>query len=382
MFFFQTLYTQQVYSNGYDFYEWTLEPRVDGSVHVRGMITLGRASSSSYIGFPKNWPVRNMVAWEVETGDSIEIVRTDHVSVILYVFKFDDTKEGGFQFIVEFDGIDIVKEKEDEVYYFHWGWSGICECSATVILPDGHELLWTTYTNSEKVSLHKSRVSVVFTKDDPELGIFRFEVTFSKKGIDLINRGENNFVLRQFEEAKLAYQEAITFYSQFSELFDRDTDEFLAELQTRVTECDQGLMQQQEAETFFNEGITYFEQQQYSVAKMKFEEALAVFTELQDTENVQECEEWIISCEKYLEVVGFFRRYITVIGAVVIVSLLGVGVAVYKVKKKQKIPPELERDKKTLDKMLSKGLISQKEYEVAKKELEDQLVKLEEVQNL
>lgn len=69
-----------------------------------------------------------------------------------------------------------------------------------------------------------------------------------------------------------------------------------------VYRCIQPLEEKQqlknEAEALLGEGIACFEQQQYDLAKIKFEKALMLFTELGDEEKIEECKEWITSCEE------------------------------------------------------------------------------------
>jgi hypothetical protein len=231
----QVLYLEQVNPKSHDRQEWIFDINVDGSVHIQGKVTASEVYSYYQFTFPEDWPIRNMVAWEVETGKSIKVTKTYEGDIVKYRLDFGEIKKVGFQFMIEFDDLERVGEKEDEIYSFHWKWSGTSESSVTLILPKGHELLYTYYVDPNRVSSSVGRVSVLFVKDDPAEK-FLFGVAFSKKGIESIEEGENKFSLGQYDEAVAAYQEAIAFYSQLPEYYGKDLDTFVAGLQDRVDE--------------------------------------------------------------------------------------------------------------------------------------------------
>ncbi len=374
-------HSEQAYSRAYTDCEWTLEPKTDGSVHVEAEITIGSTSSSYEFSFPKTAPADYMDAWDAETKKRIKVTEKRKGDRIHYTLKFQETKKAGFRFIVEFEQLKAV-EKKDEIYYFAFGWECHSDTShaATVILPRTHELLHTEYIDPEKVTSRSNRVYATFAEDVPEEESFRLMVVFSEKGVQLRKEAENSFNLGLYEEAKKAYQEAVAFYLQLSLLYGWDMTSFIEDLLSCSKECDNNLAEEKyeeavaaftnrdyttaqaffieaqnmflsagnsekadecqdfidqcaqlleqekirsEAEQLFNEGVTLFEQQQYEEAKAKFEEALAKYTELQDEEKIQECQDWISSCEKELKgfCIGSTLIFTTLLGAFLVRAL-------------------------------------------------------------
>ncbi len=113
----------------------------------------------------------------------------------------------------------------------------------------------------------------------------------------------------KYEEAVAAYNSGD--YAGARQLFQQAQNAYLSagnsekadECQTYIETCDQSLEQGQQktdADALFDEGIDLFDQQQYEDAKAKFEEALAAYTDLGDEEKVQECKDWISSCEEQM----------------------------------------------------------------------------------
>jgi tetratricopeptide (TPR) repeat protein len=442
---FQLLSAQIVCSESDELYihEWILEPQVDGSVEVRGETILGGSDRSYTFSFSEDCPVRNFRAWEAGTEEPIQVIQSEEEDEIQYKCVFDTTKKKGFNFVVEFTQLNKVKEKNG-AYSLYWGRTHThrASCKATVTLPKNHELLTTKYLDPKETFSSHDRCSIVFRQDVVEDETFRFEVAFSSKGLELVEDGESKFSSGQYQDAFSAYQEAVDFYSGFTTLYGKDTDEFLAELQNRMTECWEKAAEQKfeealiafnagdyelaetlfkeihygyalmglsiddtsradecqkyisicadllekqgQAESLMSEGITFVDQEQYSVAREKleealalyielqdeekieecrqkiaeslmsegitsvsqeqyetakgiFEEALLVYTELQDEEKIQECEEQIAFCQRYLGIVGLFRKNVGIIGGVIIVVVIA-GIVVYSIKRKEKEP--------------------------------------------
>ncbi len=78
------------------------------------------------------------------------------------------------------------------------------------------------------------------------------------------------------------------------------------------------------ADILFSEGVTSFEKQQYERAKAKFEEALLLFTELQDSEKIEECNEWITSCEEFLDGESPITTNVFLVGAIITIMVSAV----------------------------------------------------------
>lgn len=348
-----------VFSQSQDNYEWTLEPKVDGSAHVKAAITIGAKYTSIVISVPKTTPIKNMKAWEAETRDSINVTETKEGDKAIYTLEFGKVRSRGSQFVVEYDILRVVEEVYDEVYYFPWKWESETDSThtATVILPKNHELLDTEHLDPEDVSSHQNQLQVVFVDDVSETESFYFMVTFSQKGVQLKKDAETYFRQGKYEKAKDLYQEVTTFYLRFpdalldkiqllldlgdrikeceynlaeekfeeamaafnngdyetaKQLFDKAEDMYVSvdnvekvnECRDLMDQCTQLIEQEQtreEADNLVEEGVTYFEQEQYEKAKTTFEEALAKYTEIGDEEKVAECQEWVRSCEEELK---------------------------------------------------------------------------------
>ena len=349
----------------YHIYEWTFEPHIDGSVHVEWRVTICCEEKTFSTTWGKGRPIENVKVRDAETGESLESTLVDEGNMTKLQIELDEKGKSGYQFIVELDRLNSVRE-ENEAYYFDFGYSGRIEHAITIILPQGHEFLYATLLDVEKVYTQANRVSVLFEKVSHEEEQFDVGIHFSDKGVQLLKNAENYFRDGQYSDAEENYKDAIDFYSQFPTLYNRNKDEFLVELQEKISECKslaeeerierntqlaqekfeeaneafnnkdyesaKGLFTEAQsmyssvndsakvsecqdyidecthfleqaqlrvkAEGFFNEGVTYFQQEQYEEAKIKFEEALAIFEELGDEEKIEECKEWIGSCDE------------------------------------------------------------------------------------
>jgi tetratricopeptide (TPR) repeat protein len=332
--------------------EFHLQPKVDGSVHIKIDNTMGYSWSSYAFSFFKSTPLKNTKAWDAETGAPLEIIATEEESEMEYRIDFGTWKERGFQFFFEFDILNKVKE-DDEVYELYFGRIPHQKIlyKATVILPEKHELLSIELLTPRRTSTRRNQVYIMFEEEVDAEETFEFKVYFSKKGLELIDKGENMYNQGEYNEALSAYKGAIDVYSRFTTLHGRDTNEFLKELQNRMVECWEkvadekvgkamaafdrkeyalalelfkevhfgyalyalfiedftkadecqewinkcsALVEKQEkAESFLSEGITHFEQEEYEVARDKIKEALVLYTELQDEEKIRECNQKI-----------------------------------------------------------------------------------------
>ncbi len=378
----QTICMGQVYSELCFDLEWTLEPGTNGEIYVKATITMEVRSSSFMLPFSKKTPIRNMKAWEAETEKSITITETEERDTTIYTLDFGSVKRKGFQFLIEYDQSEMVEEL-DEIYRFEWGWEFFCEVSqkVTVILPENHELLETDYVDPVKVSSHQDCLHLVVSENVPQGETFRIGVTFSQKGVELIETAETHFQSGKYEESKRAYEKASAFYLLFSDVYGRDAVALLLVLMDCIRDCDMKLAEEKyeeavqafdngkytraqicfqkaqelyksagdswkfdecqdkieqctrmmeveelkiEAEALFNEGVSLLEQQQYAEAKTKFEEALVKYTELEDEDKIQECEEQIASCQEELDGGGFCTGSSLIVTAFLGVALIRV----------------------------------------------------------
>jgi len=351
----QMVPVEQACSRVCEDFEWTLEPHTNGTVHVKVKVTLGSRESS--FGFPswKTTPITNMKAWEAETGNPISILEVDEGENMRHELQFEEKKGKGFQFFAEYDRLDKVEEKKSGAYYLYWGWSSNNDTThrVTVILPKNHELLATKYINPEEVSSYGGCLHLLFSEDVSADESFQVGVTFSQKGVQLIKSAENHFRMGNYEEARKVYLEASGFYLQFPDAYGLSVGSLSLDLRHYATECEKKLAEGKFAEAVtaldagdyeraqqlfedaeeqytllgdpekVNECRGYIDQceqviekdqlkseaesllkQQYAEAKTKFEEALAKYTELEDEEKVEECQEWITSCEQEMPADG------------------------------------------------------------------------------
>lgn len=349
----------------YHRYEWILEPKVDGSVHIEWKVAICCEEMRFTTTWGKGRPIKNVEVRDANTGESLEATLADEGNIISLHIELGEKGKSGYQFIVELDRFNSVKE-ENEAYYFDFGYSGRIEHAITIVLPEGHEFFYADFLDVEEVTTRANRVSVLFEEVSHEEEQFDVGICFSNTGTQLLRKAESDFRNGQYSDAEEAYEDAIDFYSQISTLYERNKDEFLAELKEKATEC-KNLAEEEriernmqfaeekfeeamaaynnedyksakalfmeaqsqytsvnnsakvsecqdyidtcthymeqaqsraDAEALFNEGVTYFQQEQYEEAKTKFEEALALFTELGDEKKIEECKEWIASCEE------------------------------------------------------------------------------------
>lgn len=280
---------------------------MDGSVHVQVKVTLGSADSYFRLSPYKNRPVvtESIKAWDAETGEPLDVILADKGTSITIECRFGEKKNRGYQFFVEFERLKEVEEDYSDVYSFDWNWLGVCEQSANVILPKGQELLCTEYSDPEEV-LSLDNVQVIFEKSDPEEEEFPFGVVFSWKGVQLVMKAENYFDQGQYAEAKEAYEDAVTFYSQFPDLYGKDIS-FLAGLKKQVDECDFHLEEEriqynlQLAEEKFQEAQTAFNDGDYRTADQLFKQAQTMYNSAGNSERAGVCQEYINQCSSLLE---------------------------------------------------------------------------------
>lgn len=299
-----TVYMGYVYTQG-DACEWTIEPKVDGTVHVKGLFTLGFGYPYVPITSSIFQPIKNLKAWEAESGKSLDIKETDKGNRIEYEIQIPGIQGGGYQFYMEYDQLlSVFKIGDSYRYYFGWtSWIRTVN-TATVILPKNHELLYTDYLDPVDVTSN-SQTRVTFVQDTPEDESFKFEVVFSDEGIRLLKDAENNLRKKEYSKAKDKYEAAIEFYSQFEKLYNRNKEEFLADLKRRMSECeteaeeDRIEQEKQQAEEKYEEAMAAFNNGSYVMAGQLFRGAQDLYKSLGDTEKVDECQGYMDQCAQF-----------------------------------------------------------------------------------
>ncbi|MBU7013066.1 MAG: SHOCT domain-containing protein [Theionarchaea archaeon] len=131
--------------------------------------------------------------------------------------------------------------------------------------------------------------------------------------------------------------------------------------------------------------MTSFDQEEYNAAKTKFEEALGLFTELEDEEKIAECREQIASCDEALETTQISPMMILLLLTVVIVGAVIGAVYLRTRRPVTEKPPgpkparpvkpakPAETDAlKMLQARLARGEITKEEYERIKSVIEEE----------
>jgi tetratricopeptide (TPR) repeat protein len=304
---FLSLYGGHVMSQVQNEYEWTIEPHTDGSAHIKMRAKLG-ISTDSWAFTAKESNIKNLKAYEAGTQTPIQVKKTKVKDRTKYTFEFRTGQQGGFEFIVEYDELERVSEYKN-AYYFYLGWTfGFNTlCKANFILPKGHELISTKYSQPSSVSEHGGKVTVVAEQEVQENKSFEIGVTFSDIGVQSLKEAENKYRMKDYENAKKAYQDAYDFYSQFSELYNRDIDEFLDEIKGLIQECTSIGEQERiahttaEADQKFQEALESYNNEEYEEALKTFKEALKLYYQVDNSEKADECQDYINECGAYLE---------------------------------------------------------------------------------
>jgi tetratricopeptide (TPR) repeat protein len=304
---FLSLYGGHVMSQVQNEYEWTIEPHTDGSAHIKMRAKLG-ISTDSWAFTAKESNIKNLKAYEAGTQTPIQVKKTKVKDRTKYTFEFRTGQQGGFEFIVEYDELERVSEYKN-AYYFYLGWTfGFNTlCKANFILPKGHELISTKYSQPSSVSEHGGKVTVVAEQEVQENKSFEIGVTFSDIGVQSLKEAENKYRMKDYENAKKAYQDAYDFYSQFSELYNRDIDEFLDEIKGFIQECTRIGEQERiaqttaEADQKFQEALESYNNEEYEEALKTFKEALKLYYQVDNSEKADECQDYINECGAYLE---------------------------------------------------------------------------------
>jgi tetratricopeptide (TPR) repeat protein len=292
----------------HDFYDWELRPETDSTLNIKVKVTLGSARPWFGISAPIFAPIFDMKAWEADSGEKIKVSEKKEGDRMIYTVEIPGWQGKGYEFYWEFNLLFSVWENPDDVYSFEWSWrseESETTHTATVILPKKHEFLFSDYIEPTEVSSSMGKVSVAFSEEREPDEPFEIGVTFSKKGVQLLEKAESNFRLGRYSEAKEFYQDAIDFYSQFDELYDKDPRSFLADLRSKVSECDvkaeeeADLQSQQEAEEKLNEARALFDAGDYAKAQPIFQQAQNMYLSAGNSEKADECQSYIDQCKQF-----------------------------------------------------------------------------------
>lgn len=304
---FIPLYGGQITSQIQNEYEWTIEPHADGSAHIKMRAKLG-IYSDSWSFTAKEANIKNLKAYEAGTKTPIQVKKTKVKDRTKYTFEFRTGQQGGFEFVVEYDELERVSEYKDAYYiYLGWTFGQKTICKATFILPKEHELISTKYSQPTEVFEQSNQVTVIAKKDVEKNKSFEIGVTFSGEGLRSLERAENNYRMKNYRKAKQAYQDAYDFYSQFSELYNKDQDQFLDSIKEHIQDLTTLLEEERvgettaEADQKFQEAVESFENGEYEEALQIFKESLKLYYTVDNSEKADQCQEYINECGELLE---------------------------------------------------------------------------------
>ncbi|MBU7046339.1 MAG: tetratricopeptide repeat protein, partial [Theionarchaea archaeon] len=281
------------------YHDWTFTVSEDDrSVHVAAKITLGSPRLSYSFMVPDNFSAINIQA------EGVEVTEIKEDDKKRYVCEFETEEEKEFTFEVEFDLENWVKVKHvrDEVYSFSWKYTIYHSASHTVeiILYEKHEIL--------SGGPDQDQVYVPFTKEAPELTPFEFEVTFSKKGKELIEEGENLFEqgkqtgsMKTCVEARDKYTEAINFYSKYLApmINDQNINIFLGSLRAEKENINIFLKEWDEAENSLNDARSFLTKGSFKEAIEYAERAGVIYEKLGYKKEKADC--MLVTARAYLE---------------------------------------------------------------------------------
>ncbi len=129
------------------------------------------------------------------------------------------------------------------------------------------------------------------------------------------------------------------------------------------------LQKQEKANISFVAAQEYFERGDYENAITYAQNAKELYQDLGNEEKQTECDQLIRNAQQEIK----NRRSIMLFGAVCVLLVLGIGIALYGIRRrKPKKLHGLDQMKRNLDEMFEKGLITEKEYNIAKKEIQMQ----------
>lgn len=199
--------------------------------------------------------------------------------------------------------------------------------SARSTLKQSKNYLESALTIYESDTTENAIKSVEFLLTDCETGAKAESLL--QEGVSLYESGDYSSALSVLQEAQQMFQ--------FINVENEECSSLIQECEIEM----ENEKNREKAETYVRRGIAYFEEQQYDLAKARFEEALVIYRELQDSEKVTECEEWIASCEEvYTESTSFG----IIIGVVIVLSAIA-GIFIVQWKKRKGTTYEREAKK-------------------------------------
>jgi len=290
------LSNQQLFSQEDSHIQWTFEPRTDGSVHIEAVVTLMESTDSyTFLEFSDEIRIKNVKAYEYESGDLIEHKFPWERGKQAIMLIFNQSTPEPFTFGIEFDLADFMEEKKEKVFIFEWQYRSEEEKfhTAEIFLQKGAELLDFKYLEPVRME-EGEQVIIYYGGTSKGKNVFSFLLAFSSSGKDSMELGKHHEEKKDYILASFYYKKALSIYSRYN-YFAETNPEILEELYERNLS-----VQKINADNTFEEATETFEQEEYEKAKRQFEKAEILYKALKDTEGESQCQEMITQCEKIL----------------------------------------------------------------------------------
>lgn len=215
------------------------------------------------------------------------------------------------------------------------------------------ENILESYTSSE---YYISKALTLFQELGDEKGIRRCKEVLVEINI---RRGEELFNEKKYQDARDKLEESQRLYSEIGDSSGKEL------CLTLITQIDTILLEQEKADISLAQAYQYFEEGAYKEAVLHAKNAKRLFEELENVEKQGECDELLARAEQEMEK----QRLMIIFGTVIALCALAITIGIYVVKKKKQKSHVLEDERKILNDMFEKGIISDREYEIAKKEM-------------
>jgi hypothetical protein len=279
---------------------WTFEPRTDGVVNVRTVISAQEGWDTYYIGWlPEESWIRNVKAYIYGSSEPLDakVQHDSETNSQKIVVTFNEATTEGLKFVVEFEICDHLIEEEEKKFIFEWYFRTDTENNhwIVVILPKDAELLEVDEKAPRTVD-ETGQVMLYYEGESWSGHFFGVSITFSSTGKVYKGLAENYRERGQLEQALSYYRKAVSFYARY-DLYGKDKTQFLAEVKDNMS-----AVQKIQADAAFQEGTDAFNKREYTEAKLKYEEAQNLYTFIKDTEGEAACTDMINQCIRIGEV--------------------------------------------------------------------------------
>lgn len=322
----------------HDTFEWAIFPGLtgDGKILVRGQITIGWIGGKYRISLRKSRPIvlDSILAWGSTRTEWMNITEDGENTII--ELSFVSTMPSPFY--LQFERLNEV-QSFNEVYYVDWDFSTESNyIYTTFVIPEGHELLYTSFREGTMYYAADDRTVVRFEAVDPGNN-GACGVVFSEKGLRLNNEAEEYFQIGEYVKAKKRYEDALAFYDDLTNTLDSSLEWYNSvkwyrwndrtnQLLEMLNKCDEYQRLNSDAETKYVNASSLFGDSEYKEAKAEFEDALTLFDQLDNQDMAQECREHISACERKIKLYSGIRC-IVILGVTMLII-----VAVYYYRRK------------------------------------------------